>query len=199
MTADSRTIREYLLTYAISHYNEDISQQEQEDFLTTYDSAEALMDFLWEMPDSGIRPCEVKEIIHDRARELQDEVYEIVVQYVQNAQSRSPERLRQNSEIEESISNTQLVHYSRDLEWYAVRWAVVVFDELDRQDQQDFLTEFHDAQTLLDKIWGHIGRFMILPHVIGDTIQQELTDRREEIYQTVVDHVKWSLDGHPSD
>jgi hypothetical protein len=177
----------YMLRNAIQQY-ELGSQQYQDDFLTTYNNAEALKDYLWEDPDSEIRLCQLKTIIHGRFIELQDEVYAIVVQYVQNHQSGSHER---NTELHRTeVHNTRLTDYCDELLQYAIHKATTVFDELDIQEQQDFLTEFHDAETLLDKIWTHLSYNIRGEEVlIAETMLQELTDRREEIYQAVVANV----------
>ena len=82
--------------------------------------------------------------------------------------------------------------YVRTLQDFAIELATDYFDEQNDNDKQDFLTKYFNSVELLDWVWDIMSR-EIADGCLKDTILAELTDKRDEIYQKVKEHVKDAL------
>jgi hypothetical protein len=82
--------------------------------------------------------------------------------------------------------------YIRTLQDFAIELSTDVFDEQDENDKQDFLTKYSNSEELLDWVWD-IMSHEIADGCLKDIILAELTDKRDEIYQKVKEHVKDAL------
>jgi len=82
--------------------------------------------------------------------------------------------------------------YVRTLQDFAIELATDEFDGMTDNDKQDFLTKYFNSEELLDCVWDIMSR-EIADGCLKDIILAELTDKRDEIYQKVKEHVKDAL------